>query len=275
MRHFFVSIVFLLTITSCVFSDKSSNPLDLDFDYAYEIMTYHGDTLDNKNLRHVEYFDSNGKLLRVVGTEEGCTRFIYNDQGQLIEKIWGRTCDKGLRELMIYDSSKNLIGTYRTRDSLINIDTATYKQLYFYDNDNNLIKQFEREWNNLEGEHFERWNFYTYENGRRIKDTIRQNQGLVWAGTYEYDLKSNLISLSRVRRNILEIRTFKYDSLGILIEEEIRSNEYPLTPEVTFSASNNKTYYKYSQDGQLIEKKNMNHKGKVNSRVLYKKRWKN
>lgn len=273
MRHFYLSIVFLLTITSCVFSDKSSNAWD--FDYAYEIMTYYGDTLDNKNLRHVEYFDNEGKLLRVVGTEEGCTRFIYNDQGQLIEKIWGRTCDTGFRELMIYDSSKNLLGTYRTTDSLINIDTVKYTQLFFYDSDNNLIKEFEREWNNSDGEHFEQWNFYSYKDGRRIKDTIRQNQGLVWAGTYEYDSESNLISLNRVRKKIFEIETFKYDSSGRLIEEEIRSNEYPLTPEVTYSAGNNKTYYKYSQDGQLIEKKNLSHKGKVNSRVLYKKRWKN
>ncbi len=273
MRQFLVSIASLLTITSCVFSDKNSEPLD--FDHDYEILTYYDDTLDNKNLRHVEYFDTNGKLLRVVGTEEGCTRFIYNDQGQLVEKIWGRTCDKDFRELMIYDSSKNLLGTYRTTDSLINLDTVTYTQLYFYDSDNNLIKEFEREWSNSDGEHVEQWNSYTYENGRKVKDTIRQNQGLVWAGTYEYDSKSNLISLKRVRRNIFETRTFKYDSSGRLIEEEIRSNEYPLTPEVTHSAGNNKTYYKYNQEGQLIEKKHLSHKGKVVSRVLYKKRWKN
>jgi hypothetical protein len=273
MKEFLVSIVFILTITSCVPSDKTSEPLD--FDYAYEILTYYDDTLDIKNLRHVEYFDANGKLLRVVGTEEGCTQFIYNNQGQLVEKIWGRTCDKGLRELMIYDSSKNLLGTYRTRDSLINVDTVTYRQLYFYDSDNNLIKEFEREWNNSNGEHFEQWNFYTYKIGRRVKDTIRQNQGLVWAGTYEYDSKSNLISLNRVRRNIFAIETFKYDSSGRLIEEEIKSNEYPLTPEVTHSAGNNKTYYKYNEDGQLIEKKNLSHKGKVVSRVLYIKKWKN
>jgi hypothetical protein len=273
MKQFFVSIAFILTITSCVFSDKSTLPLD--FDYAYEISTYYDDTLDNKNLRHIEYFDANGKLLRVLGTEEGCTRFIYNDQGQLVEKIWGRTCDQRFRELMIYDSSKNLLGTYLTRDSLINLDTVTYTQLYYYDSDNNLIKEFEREWNNLDGEHFEQWHFYTYEDGRRVKDTIRQNQGLVWAGTYEYDSKSNLISLHRVRRSIFEIRTFEYDSSGRLIEEEIRSNEYPLTAKVTHSAGNNKTYYKYNQEGQLIEKKNISHKGKVDSRVLYKKRWKN
>jgi len=50
---------------------------------------------------------------------DGCMRFIYDSNGHLIEQIWGRNCNYGVREIMIYDSSYNLLGTYRTRDSLV------------------------------------------------------------------------------------------------------------------------------------------------------------
>ena len=272
MRHFSLYIIILIVV-SCTTSDKVSNTWD--FDYDYEIMTYYSDTINNKNLRHIEYYNRDGKLIRVAGTEEGCTRFIYDNQGHLTEKIWGRNCNGGTRELMIYDSSKNLLGTYKTRDSLVNIDTVKYKQQYFYDAGNNLVRKLEREWNNLEGEHFEQWIFYAYENGRIKSDTIKENENKVWTGSYNYDSNNNLVSLKRIRQNILKKETFKYDSTGRLIEKEIASNEYPLTPNVSFSADNNKTLYKYSKDGQLTEKSIMSHKGKVDSRIIYLKRSKN
>jgi hypothetical protein len=272
MRHFNLYIITLI-IASCTTSDKVSNTWD--FDYDYEIMKYYGDTVNSKNLRHVEYYDRGGKLIRIAGTEEGCTRFIYNNQGRLTEKVWGRNCDNGIRELMIYDSSDNLLGTYKTRDSLVNLDTVKYRQRYFYDADNNLTKELEREWNNLDGEHFEQWFFYAYENGRKTGDTIKENESITWIGSYVYDSNNNLISLNRVRNSVFKTETFKYDSAGRLVESEIKSNEHPLTPNVSFSASNNKTFYKYSADGQLIEKKILSHKGKVDSRTLYLKKRKN
>lgn len=272
MRQFTLYIV-ILAIASCNSSDKVSNTWD--FDYDYEIMKYYGDTLNKKNLQHVEYYDKDGKIIRIAGTEAGCTRFVYNNQGRLTEKVWGRNCDNGIRELMVYDSAGNLIGTYKTRDSLVNLDTVKSRQRYFYDAENNLIKELEREWNDTEGKHFEKWIFYVYENRQKIRDTIKENESITWIGSYLYDSNKKLISLNRVRKSIFKTETFKYDSAGRLVESEVKSNEYPLTPNVTFSTGNNRTFYKYNPDGLLIEKRTLSHKGKVNSRTSYIKRRKN
>ena len=167
------------------------------------------------------YFDKTAKLIRAIGVDEGCTRFIYDSQGHLLEKIWGRTCDNGIRELMIYDSSYNLLGSYRTRDTLVNLDTVKFKQRFFYDADNNLTKELDREWNNSDGEHFEQWCTYAYENGRKVSDTIKQNGNIVWIGTYSYDANNNLISINRQRKSIFKLEIFKYDRAARVIESEI------------------------------------------------------
>lgn len=265
MRHLWLHLIALLFL-SCSASDESSSTSE--FEYDYQLKTFYGDTLA-KNLRYVEYFDKEGKLIRVVGMDEGCTRFIYDSQGHLLEKIWGRTCDNGIRELMIYDSLSNLLGSYRTRDTLVNLDTIKFKQRFFYDSHSNLTKELEREWNSSDGEHFEQWCTYAYENGRKVNDTIKQNGNIVWTGTYTYDANNNLISINRQRSSILRVETFKYDSAARLIESEIKSNEYPLTPNVTFSADNNKTFYSYGPEGHLTEKKVLSHKGKVQSKIIF------
>jgi hypothetical protein len=270
MRHLGLYITFIFV--SCTTSDKVPNTVD--FDYDHEIKTYYGDTLA-KNLRYIEYYNEADKLIRTTGLDEGCTRFVYDNQGHLLEKIWGRNCDHGIRELMIYDSSYNLLGTYRTRDSLVNLDTVKFRQRFYYDADNNLTKELVREWNSSDGEHFEQWFSYTYKNGIKVSDTIKQNESIEWIGTYTYDSKNTLISINRLRNRISKTETFKYDSAPRLIESEIKSNEYPLTPEVSFSAGNNKTFYKYDQDGQLTEKKVLSHKGKVQSRTIYLRTGKN
>lgn len=253
-------------VVSCTTSDKASTTWD--FDYAYQIKTYDHDTLD-RNLRHIEYYDEAGRLVRAMGSDEGCKRFIYDSQGHLVETVWGRTCDIGTRELMIYDSSYNLLGTYITRDSLVNLDTAKFKQRLFYDAENNLIKELEHEWNSSDGEHFEQWHSYVYENGRKVTDTIKQNDRIEWTGTYSYDSNNNLTSIHRMRNSTFEIETFKYDSARRIIEREIKSNEYPLTPDVSFSAGNHKTFYRYDKDGQLTERKIVSHKGKVQIKTIY------
>jgi hypothetical protein len=265
MRHLCLYIITLIFL-SCTTPEGHSNTFE--FEYDYQIKTYYGDTLD-KSLRRVDYFDKTGKLIRAVGRDEGCTRFIYDSQGHLLEKIWGRTCDSWIRELMMYDSSYNLLGTFKTRDTLVNLDTVKYKQRLFYDADNNLTKELEREWNSSDGEHFEQWCTYAYENGRKVSDTIKQNGNIVWIGTYTYDANNNLISINRLRNSIFKLETFKYDSAARVIESEIKSNEYSLTSNVTFSAGNNKTFYSYGSNGQLTEKKILSHKGKVQSKAIF------
>jgi YD repeat-containing protein len=244
----------------------------LDFQYDYEILTYSGDTTDLKNLRQTDYYDKNGKLIRQT-ENDGCMRYIYGPNGHLTEKIWGRNCKYGVRELMIYDSNYNLLGTYRTRDSLVNLDTVKYKQTRFYNANNDLIKKLSYAWNDSQGEKHELWNSYVYENNKIITELeIQDSSGLIWKGTYEYDSLNNLIAIKKSRKRIFKTQTFKYDKSGRLIEEEIKSNEYPLTPDVGFSASNNKTLYKYSDSGQLLEEKTLNHLGRVDSKTYYVKK---
>lgn len=271
MRQF-VLYTNLLLIISCATPDKDSK--SLDFDYAYKIETYYTDTLDNENLRQIDYYDKSNKPIRTTETDRGCTRFIYNKAGLLVEKIWGRNCNYGIRELMIYDSSKNLLGTYRTRDSLVNLDTIKYRQQYFYDANNNLIKEFVRDWNNVKGEHFEQWNSYQYADGKKIKEIVTYNGNLIWSGDFVY-ISNKLISINRTRGKVYWTESYKYDKDGRRIEEEIKSNEYPLTPETGFSAKNNKTIYRYGLDGRLLEATTLNHKGKVDSRLFYVMRRKN
>ncbi|HEV8515510.1 MAG TPA: hypothetical protein VGQ59_19640 [Cyclobacteriaceae bacterium] len=241
----------------------------MDFEYDYQILTYNGDTTSNENLRRTEYYNADGKIIRSIGRDQGCMRFIYDSIGHLIETIWGRNCNYGVRELMIYDSSYNLLGSFRTRDSLVNLDTVKYKQTKFYGTRNNLIKELNHEWNDLKGERHEEWNLYVYEGDKRIKEIdLQDGTGLVWTGTYEYDSAGNLKAIKKIRNQIFKTETFKYDSNRRLIERELKSNEYPLTPDVSHSASNNKTLYKYNGIGQLVEEVALNHKGKVYSRVF-------
>jgi hypothetical protein len=153
----FVILSFLIfLVLSCTTSDRAAK--NWDFEYDYEIRKYDNDTLDSKNLRHIEYYDSLGKLLRVAGSD-GCERCIYNNQGLLVATIGGRDCLRGVREFMIYDKHKNLLGKFRTTDSLVNLDTVKYKQAYFYDKNNKLIKELDREWNDPEGNLIEYWNY--------------------------------------------------------------------------------------------------------------------
>ena len=269
MRLLTLYILFCLTV-SCSPTDMTSNKLD--FEYDYEVLTYSGDTTDLKNLRHTKYYDKNEKLIRRTGMD-GCMRFIYDSNGHLIEKVWGRNCDYGVRELMIYDSNYNLLGAYKTSDSLVNLDTIKYKQIYFYDSNNDLIKELTNSWNDSQGNKHEQWNSYEYQNKRRIKELdVQDSIGLIWAGVYQYDSIGNLETIRKVRNHTLETQTFKYDIEGRLIEKEIKSNEYPLTPDVGFSASNNRTLYKYSDSGQLLEEKVLSHLGRVDSKTYYLKK---
>jgi hypothetical protein len=92
----------------------------------------------------------------------------------------------------------NLPGTYRTRDSLVNLDTIKYRQTRFYDINNNLIKALDHEWNGSKGEKHERWNFYYYDNKRRVKEIdIEDSVHVVWTGIYEYDSAGNLKTIKK------------------------------------------------------------------------------
>jgi hypothetical protein len=265
MRLLF-SILMTLILYSCGNNEKVTYNDDFKFDHA--IKHFYEDTTDQDNLRYTEFYDSTDRLIRVSGPEEGCTRYFYNDKGKLKQTIWGRNCFGGIREIMIYDQNDNLLGTYSTRDSLVNLDTVKFKQTRFYDTENKIIKELEREGNFANGQHFEIWNQYSYKNQRIDEVLISQNEGLLWTGKYIYDSNGNLKEISKKRNSITDTETFRYDSIGKLVERVISSNEYPLTPEVSHSARNQRVLYKYNSMGQLVEQITLNHKDKVQSRLF-------
>jgi YD repeat-containing protein len=238
---------------------------NVDFKFDYAIKHFYEDTTDQDNLRYTKFYDSADQLICVSGPE-GCTRYFYNDKGKLKETIWGRNCSGRTREIMIYDQSDNLLGTYRTRDSVVNLDTIKFDQKKFYDTENRLIKELEREGNFSNGEHFEIWNYYFYKDKRISEVIVKQNLELLWNCKYIYDDKGRLKEKRNVRGTVTDSETYTYDQSDRLLEKKIKNNEYPLTPETSFSARNNKTLYKYNSLGQLVEQITLNHKDIVHAR---------
>ena len=258
---------FLLLSFYIFVSCEERNPSWDEFKYDYKIETYYNNT-ESENLYNTEYYNSKNQLTRSMEREEGCSNYIYNDKGILIEKTWSRNCANGIREIMMFDLRENQIGTFITKDSIINLDTVRFKQTKFYNQDNKIIKELEQEGNNSDFKHFEIWNYYSYQNGKTNEGKTLMNEGLQWNITYKYDLKGNLIQIKKVRNELYEIRNFSYDNKNELIKEVISSTENPITPETSFSAGNNTTLYKYDSKGFLTEEIRFNHKGDMQSKRL-------
>ena len=249
-----------------------SNPGERDkssFAYSYEVAKYYGDTLDAKNLRQVDYYDSTDKIIRTVGTEIGCTRFLYDNLGKLKEKVWSRNCLGGRREIMIYDSSANVIGTYVTTDTLINIDTVHFQQSLFYSKDGKLTKELKSERTDMDGNKIQTWSSYTYDQERIMSELITENGNPLWACRYEYNDSSQVTAIYRTRGRIFNNDFFRYNDEGLLIEKEVKGNEYPITPKVTFTVSVNRTIYKYDPSGGLIEEVLLGHRGNVQLKQIW------
>ena len=152
-------MLFILSF-GCSKPGRISDPNEFHFDYF--VSTYSGDTT-SKNLREIDFYDSTGLLLRHRETSGGCTQLFYGPNGKLTEKRYSRNCLGGWRELMIYDKKGNLLGTYTTKDTLVNLDTISYKQTFFYDGANRLVRERTREWRNSNDSTSEQWNCYFLE----------------------------------------------------------------------------------------------------------------
>lgn len=263
----FISCIILI---SCFSSGKEDNS---SFVYDYEIRKYYGDTLDTKNLRQVDYYDSRDKLLRTAGSEIGCTRYLYDDQGKLKEKIRSRNCSSGRREIIIYDSMANIIGRYVTSDTLINMDTIRFQQSLFYDKNNKVIKELKSERKDMEGNKFQIWSSYKYDGNKIIGEIVTDNDNPLWICKYEYNNDSQLTAIYRTRGRIFNNDFFKYNDKGLLIEKTVKGNEYPTSPEVAFTVSDNKTIYRYDPSGNLIEEVLLSHKGNVHVKEIWVKKW--
>lgn len=262
---YIASIIFLLI--SCN-SERKSVDSFYNFDYDYELRSYYSDDLDNH--KSTQFF-KDGELIRRTAHEGGCEVFLYDSTGRIKESTWGRNCEYGRRTIFMYDSLNNHIGYYSTMDSIVNLDTVNFEQIFFYNSDNRLTKERTDKRKDMQGVEFEIWKFYTYTDGLIQTETILRNIDTLWIGKYSYNSNNELIKIHRTKADLYETELFKYNENGLLIEKEIISTENPVTPETSFSAGNNKRTYKYDSDGILTEEAVLNHEGKIQIKTIYKK----
>ena len=136
----YIISIFLIYIwcASCQSNQKTSNNKKYNFEYDYEIKHYFSDDLEN--CQDTKFY-LNDRLIRETNKEGGCIRYVYDTKGKLLETNWSRNCGNGYRTIFIYDSLDNHIAYYKTMDTIINLDTISINQIYFYDSENRLIKE--------------------------------------------------------------------------------------------------------------------------------------
>ena len=174
---------------------------------------------------------------------------------------------------MFYDDSGNLLGSYTTLDSLVNLDTVSYEQIFFYDGANRLIKERIHVFTSPDGKKLETWRHYKYF-GDQISEEITTFDGdTIWNGVYKYSADGKLAAIHRIRGNLVEDEFFNYNTDGRLVEKRISSTENPITPNVGFSAGNNRTVYEYDSSGFLIKEILIGHRGTAEVVTNYVKSW--
>jgi YD repeat-containing protein len=260
-----IHILILLLITSCSFNTKETKESTVP---SYKVISYYNNTVDQKNIFSIKYYDSSDRLIREIGRDEDCTRYIYDGKGRLIETIWGRTCGSGMRQIYIFDSSGNHVGFYKTEDTVhICTDTVKFEQIKFYDSQNRLTAEKVDERHDMEEDTISTWNYYTY--GGKIKAAveIKENEIAIWHGLYHYDTKGRLIELEKVRNNDFEIEYYIYNDSGQLIEKGTKSNGKLITKIGTFKIPNRKRIYDYDSTG-FATKETLYQDDKVELRIF-------
>jgi len=178
-------------------------------------------------------------------------------------------CEIGWRDLMIYNDNKNLIGIYRTLETAVDLDTAKFEQIKFYNESGKIARELVDRGSNMQGDKYEIWRAYSYNDQLINKEFDIKNNDTTWIGNYTYDDTGKLVNITRILGKLKEEKKFVYNENGQLIKESIESNEYPLTEDVSFSVKNNTTTYDYDSMGRLIKEVTLNHKGKVYRTFLY------
>jgi len=229
--------------------------------YDYKVIVYSCEGR-NKEIHSFEYYNEKEQLVEQVQYEYRA-KYIYNTKGQLAEKFHCRmyNCQAGRREILIYDNNGNHIGTYRTSEENINMDTIKVEQIRFYDENNHLIKELSDKGTDVYGKPYEFWKYYIYENDKIANEITMRNNDTVWVGKYFYNEAGYLVSIYRKNGQKYQKETFEYDQSGKLIKEKIEDNTYPLTKDVSFSRDNNSKTFLYNEQGKLIEEIRYNHKG--------------
>ncbi|RDV10245.1 hypothetical protein DXT99_26700 [Pontibacter diazotrophicus] len=218
--------IYILTLLFLVACQSREGKQQEGFDPEYVVKSYYSNADDPENLKLLKYYDSSDRLLREIGKEGDCIRYIYDKTGKLIEKVWGRGCQQvqGVRSILFYDTLGNLLGTYTTSDTLVNMDTVNFEQIYFYDIENRLVKEKIAERVESQGDTIKTWNYYTYVGNKKDSLLVTEGNGLLWKGAYKYDTTGRLVELRKTRRDTYENEFFLYDDLGRLVEKQTITN---------------------------------------------------
>ena len=273
MRRIIFLLLSIIIFGGCFQNSKKEYIDDFyNFNYDYELKEYYDNTC---NYRSSEFY-LNGKLIRETDIDGGCKVYKYYPNGKIIETTWSRSCNHGNRTVYMYDSLNNHIGYYycEYKDSVINLDTIKFDQIFFYDKKNRLIKERTDKHSVMEGVNYEKWVLYTYKDSLKKNEIIIENNDTTWFGKYFYNSKNQLIKIHREKDNEYKAELFKYNEKGLLIEKEILSNKDTITPDGSSIIYNNKTTYKYDNEGIIKEENIFNNKGEVSLKVIYKKCYK-
>lgn len=272
MRTLHIILAFLILIQfSCTRQNLYVPDFSEQIDYDTREIKYSGGDMKSENAINYKYFNQSGQIIEQIGHEYR-VKYYYDSVGDLIEKYNCRmyNCEIGWRDIMIYDDNKNLLGTYRTLETAIDLDTVEFEQIKFYNEKGELSKELFDRGSNMQGDKYEIWKGYSYNDQLISKEFDIKNGDTTWIGNYNYDNKRQLINITRILGKLKEERNFNYNESGQLIKESIESNEYPLTENVSFSVKNNTIRYDYDSQGRLIKEVTLNHKGKVYRTFLYR-----
>ena len=250
-------------------SNRYIPDLSNQIEYHYKVTIYSG-KIRNKDICGFKYYNEKEQLVESVGHEYR-TKFFYNNKGQLIEVFNCRmyNCQIGYRDILIYDDKGNHIEKYRITGRHPNIDTIKKEQIKFYDKNKHLIKEFIFRNTNGYGKLYEYWKYYIYEDDKIVTEITTCTNDTAWVGSYSYDKMGNLIAIIRKNGQKQQKETFEYDQSNNLIKKKIEDNSYPLTKDVSFSATNWSATFLYNEQGKLIEEKRYNHKGEEYLKYIY------
>lgn len=240
-----------------------------NFEYDYKIEEYFK---EDSRLWKVNFF-KNGLLIAKSGREGDLTKYIYNNDSILIETYWGRQCGFSIRTIYRFDSLNNCIGEIclPMKDTITDVDTVQFQQTKFYDNKNRLVKELTDIRYDSTGYNSKIWSSYVYDDRRIKEEYITRDSSLISKVAYKYDLNNNLVEKHENYDDYYVTRKYKYNDKGWLTEEYVTSNEYPLTPKVLFSTTNNRIEYQYDSSGFQTTKCVYNHRNELQISSIYKK----
>ena len=193
----------------------------------------------------IEYFfDSKGNIVKEYQQVKGQTdslyyisesKYLYNEKGKLMQKIFKE-------------------GAFSQTDN--NQYKYIYYTNYIYDDKNRLIEEEECALDLLEGKKV----IYTYDEYGNIieKISFTDNNNYFYKEIYNYDNENRQISYKKIYitngyKDEIKKNTWKYDSLGRIIEEYIYELSTTQHKGGTLIYNNAIRYYKYNTNGKLFE----------------------